>query len=187
MKNKKLKNRCISILMAAVFAIMSVIDYGGNSYTPVQAAGLPTPAYQWNFETASVSGSTVSNLGTAASGAAIMMANASVQNDTTINSNVLNLPGGTVKQGGYLTLPEGLFQDAADGFTLSMLINESADNDSYARVFESSIYDLGTGTSYGHTAWQYSDVAMEFNVADDATANWHTQFYFKENSSYDSG
>ncbi|SKB56187.1 F5/8 type C domain-containing protein [Lachnospiraceae bacterium] len=105
------------------------------------------PYYEFDFENELVSGNKVYNRKNldGEECAEIGGKNAEIIFDKERGSDVLFLPGGTTSSG-YLTLPDDMFMQGLQGFTLSFWVKAAADGSSsthYQRIFESSPTELG--------------------------------------------
>lgn len=136
---RKIKTKILATALAVVLAIPA-----GMTYAETRSDSL-RPDYQWTFE--SVSGKTVANEGTAASGDATLNGTAAiiqedVQDDEGTylgdGNHVLSLAGGN-KGSSYVTLPNDLYKEVSSetGFTYSFWIKPDKAYASYARVLSS--------------------------------------------------
>jgi len=107
-----------------------------------------------------------------------------VVKDEQKNSHVLKLTGGT-EGGGYLMLPENLYEGVTDGFTFAMDLYVLPEAANYQRIFQSAPVKLGTGNIY---SWNTPDISVDlcdFNsfrasvyIGTGATASGQTQANF---------
>ena len=134
------------------------------------------PYYEFDFERNSVSENFVFNkngLG-GTQDAVIGGDSAEIKHDETRDSDVLFLPGGST-QAGYLTLPDDMFEQGMDGFTLSFWVKAAADGSTsthYQRIFESSPTELGKYYQ-GHTgSWNDPEFTFVIGGGDEADTRY---------------
>ncbi|MBO5372697.1 MAG: leucine-rich repeat protein [Lachnospiraceae bacterium] len=166
MKKNYVKGMLAGLLSASMI-IGSIPAMGSLEVVKADEVSLPQPAYEYKFE--EVSGTTVSNTGTVADANATMGGNApAIVDDAERGSKVLSLPGGSVGAG-YLTLPESLFSEAENGFTISFWVK--ADTSAhYARLFEASNNELGA--EYQGQTGNWTDPEFTLVVGgNDSTSN----------------
>lgn len=114
-------------------------------------------------ENISYNGATVNSRGTVGGVKATVRGEAAfIEKDDATGSNVLTLSSDTFG-GGYLSLPENLYEGVTDSFTIVMdlRVNEKAGN--YQRIFQSSSIKLGEGST---SWWDAPDISVdlcEFN------------------------
>ncbi len=97
--------------------------------------------------------------GSNAGAAVIKSDNAGIVWDEERNSYVLELNAGK-ENGGYLALPENLYEGVTEGFSIAMdvCILENALN--YQRIFQSAPIVLGTGNT---NAWDAPDISVDLH------------------------
>lgn len=106
----------------------------------------------------SYSGASVNSKGSVSGAVATIRGDAAIiEKDTYTGSNVLTLSSDTFG-GGYLSLPENLYDGVTDSFSIVMdiKVNENAEN--YQRIFQSSSIKLGEGSS---AWWDAPDISVD--------------------------
>jgi len=163
---------------ALVFGSIPVSNLGVTSVKAEEATSLPQPAYEYTFE--AVSENLVQNTGTAsisangidASDATMGGNNPTIVADEERGSNVLSLPGGSVGAG-YLTLPESLFSEVEDGFSISFWVKaDTTTNTHYNRIFESSSTELGVYEKGLSNDWVDPEFTMVVGGTDTASTRY---------------
>ena len=101
----------------------------------------------------------VSSKGSAEGDAVIKGDCASVVWDEERGSNVLKLNGGT-DGGGYLLLPEELYEGVTDGFSIAMDLYVMENAVAYQRIFQSTTVKLGAGRT---GSWDSPDVSVDLS------------------------
>lgn len=102
--------------------------------------------------------------------AAELEGNAKVIYDDDRSSYVLNLPGGSF-DAGWLKLPENLYDEVTDGFTIALKVKPDMDCADYARVFQSTSIEYGTGDTWW---WDAPDIAFNAGATD---GGWNSMLY----------
>lgn len=182
-RGKRLK--AIILSAAMIFTTLNLSNNGtGNVYAD---EGTGSEA----MVNISYSGATIKSKGTVSGAVATIKGeDAVIEKDADTGSNVLTLSSDTFG-GGYLSLPENLYEGVTDSFSIVMDIKVDENAANYQRIFQSSSIKLGEGS----TAWwdapdisvdlcEFSDfrtsvlVGTQTNTADDgnhrATAKWGT-------------
>lgn len=147
LKLKKIVKKAVSFGIATLLILESGMTGITKKAKAEESLVLPVPVYEFTFEEETINGVQVNNSDRATGvGVATLGGNdVSVIHDEERDSQVLNLPGGKIDSG-YLTLPEDLFRDEMDGFSLCYWVKAQADGTSgthYQRIFESSSTELG--------------------------------------------
>lgn len=100
-----------------------------------------------------------------------LMQGASIVQDEERNSKVLSLPGGAF-DAGWLKLPDNLYDEVTDGFTVALKVKPAADSGDYERIFQSTSIDFGEGDTWW---WDAPDFA--FNVGAVNDGGWNSMHY----------
>ena len=152
--------------MSMVFG--SIPGISSMDVAKADTVALPEPVYEYTFE--EVSGNGVVNTGTEKETMAELGGSgAAVVSDDERGSKVLSLPGGSVGAG-YLTLPQTLYSEVEDGFTISFWIKANlTGNGHYSRIFEASATELGKGTL---NVWTDPEFTMVVGGSDTAASRY---------------
>ena len=156
-----------------VFCLAALLLFGSLT-VPEQGYAQETAA---DYENA-----TVTSKGSNAGVAVIKGNNAVIVRDEEKNSDVLVLNGGE-ENGGYLLLPENLYEGVTEGFSVAMDIYVMDKAEIYQRIFQSSPIKFGRG----HTnIWDSPDISVDLCdfisfrssvfVGTEATAEMSTMF-----------
>ena len=156
------KKQVIAMGLAGVVTIGSVF---GNSTLSVfaddtQEKILGKASYLWNFENEVDQG-------------AVLKGTAELTKDEERDSVVLDLKGGD-NGSSYMSLPQELFKDVKDGFTISMWVKPDNSANAYAKIFDASNSELGA--TYAGTNW-WKDPDLAFAVGGE---NYDTNIYVGE-------
>ncbi len=109
---------------------------------------------------ASLSGARVFNQGSGAEADAIIRGSgAQIKHDSTLDSDVLSLRGGSFGAG-WLQLPAWFSEKCGNGFTFSMRFQLDGSSANYSRLFQFATVPLGTGNSNGYNS---PDLSMDLN------------------------
>ena len=133
-------------LCAAITAAMLLTQTGGF---PQRAKVSALESYR---------NAVVQNQGSAAGDAVIRGRKAAVVHDADLNSDVLQLQGGSHGEG-WLQLPKLFEQGCTDGFSFSMRYQLDADAVNYTRLFQFSSIPLGSGNS----SYNSPDISIDLN------------------------
>jgi len=156
---------------ADIKASVDNVTFYNYELSEVQAASLPADAaYKWTFDEGTVvldeaesnniyyNNAKIYNAvtGIEDTGTAIIKGEGvSIVEDDATGNKVLNLPGGSFGSG-WLQLPESLYSNVTDGFTISLKVKLASNAKNYERIFESSSMDFGS-TGAG---WDYPEFAF---------------------------
>ena len=142
---KKKKQIC------AALAVMLAMQSGaaGNAWLPASTAQAAV----------TYANAKVANQGSAEGTAVIKGSNASVIHDSTLDSDVLSLGGGSFGSG-WLQLPELFNSGCKNGFSVSMQVQLSSAISSYSRLYQFSPIPFGGGNTNGYNS---PDISLDMN------------------------
>ena len=123
----------------------------------------PQAAYEYTFEDGTVTEKAVSNAGSVSEAAATIGGEAAVEQDSTLGSQVLALPGNGTNRG-FLTLPASLYENVSDGFTISLWVNIDGSAPTYSRVFSSTNEEPNSDTEGTYKSPEFAFVTGNGNT-----------------------
>ncbi len=106
------------------------------------------PDYFYSFDASADNQGKLANEGSAGAFAAALQKGAQLRTDAE-RGQVLNLPGGSNGEGGWLDLPGNLFEDVTQesGFTAAMWVNLHSSSHSWSRLFDAGSANYGSGSA----------------------------------------
>ncbi|BBF45384.1 hypothetical protein lbkm_4151 [Lachnospiraceae bacterium KM106-2] len=141
---------------------------------------VPSPYYEFTFDDG-ISDGLVTNTGSK-SDVAKIGGKAKVEKDGTRNSDVLNLPGGSLNAG-YLTLPDNMYGDVTDkGFAFSFWIDVDPSATHYNRIFSSSTQELNSNDGDGGR-WNAPEFTFVVGGTDTASSRYNSSIMLSDGSS----
>ena len=105
-----------------------------------------------------------------AADAAVLQKGAEIVADKENGTQVLSLPGGAF-DAGWLKLPENLYADVTDGFTIALKVKPDQEAGDYNRVFQSTSIAYGEGDTFW---WDAPDFAFNAGATD---GGWNSMHY----------
>ncbi len=169
----KVRRKFLKGILAGILSVSmifgSIPGINSEGMVNADAVTLPEPVYEYTFE--EVSGNDVLNTGTETEAVAKLGGKApEIKADAERDSDVLYLPGGGVGAG-YLSLPETLFSEAGEGFTISFWVKTES-TEHYNRLFEASNASLGAAEKGASGDWSDPEFTLVVGGTDTAGSRY---------------